>query len=296
MYTTFVIVLALAASASLCGWMWHQTYATEGRATIHWAWGGLAVGALVIATVAIVPLLQQQMTSFTPAAEEAHELSTVPWPKQESVLAGPTRPITVTLTLAQDAVREREWSRALQLLEQARSAPNRTAREDYWIAQFLGYVHVELNNYTAAVQALHAQLRHPDLNATQRKDLLRAAAQLEFQLNRYEEAAGYARDYLAIAPTDRTMREVLALSLFLLRRYDELIPILDSLIQDERAANAGVPLRWLRMRIVVALSDPDTDARAFIERLAQDFPEYRHALLQYLRRAERDARPTTAAP
>ena len=280
MLLSVLIAVSLAACASMCVWMWHQSFIANGRhTTVSWALGGLAFGALIATTVAIVSLIQQQTIQGAPTAPQTPVVPNI-WPAQ---VAREHRPVFHTLKLAQDAIKKNDLQLALDLARQAEAVPHRTAREDYSIAQLLTYLHFQMKDEDATLAAIDAQLRYPALQPAQRATLLRTAAQSRFLQEDFAAALGYAHELLTILPKDRAMRVLLIQSLFRLDRYEELEPAVDALIRDEQAAGADIPVSWLQMKIVIEASKPDGQARALVEELARDFPEHEPALLQNFR-------------
>lgn len=271
-------LLALAASASLCGWAWnHALIENHRRPTISWAIGGLGAGALMAATIAAVLLIPQHLTRSTPMAAPP---PTVPrtWPASIVDLRPPP-PVAESLKQAQLALRNDDWQGALESIRRAEAVPARTSREDYLIAQFRTFVLAHEKDYAGMAEPIEAQLRYPQLDPAERARLLTAAAQVHFAIKRYERVIPHAQAFLARYPKDRDMRALLVQSLYLLKRYDELAPILERLIDDERAEGNEIPVNWLQMRISAESLRGNSGVPDLIQALAREFPQHADTLL-----------------
>ena len=140
------------------------------------------------------------------------------------------------LKTAQEQIRRRNWSAALDDIKQAQMAPNKTAKDEYCIDDLLAYVLYRQNNYPQSVVVYERLLESPLMPADQIEERTRAIAEMHFRLGNYPKAAKWAKRYLERHPDQSEIAEILGDSYFRMGFYqDAAATMTDAVARAERA-------------------------------------------------------------
>jgi tetratricopeptide (TPR) repeat protein len=278
-----LVVLAIAASLGSCvlsQWRGGARRVT-GTAIVLGGTGIVClIGAAALSVVGLswwqplrLPLVELSAPMVAPAAA-ATSMPTEPLAAGRigNRLAGP-------LQRAVSAMQAHDWSRALVHLQDAQAVPERTAYEDYKLADFFMYVHLQMRNYPAAALALERQLAWDGIEPAERIRLLQTGAQLHFQLQRYDQAGAFARQYLDVRPGDVSMRNLLAQADYLAGWYVQAEEEIEKAMAANLSLGHDVPLDWVTMKLSAAARAGDQEYRNLIyQSLSQNYPQYRNGL------------------
>jgi tetratricopeptide (TPR) repeat protein len=148
-----------------------------------------------------------------------------------------------------NAMQARDWSRALAHLQDAQAVPERTAYEDYKLAELFMHVHLQTGNYAEAALALERQLACEGIEPAERTRLLQTAVQLHLKLQHYDQAGAFARQYLDVHPGDVSMRHLLAYAAYLAGRYPQAEEEIEKAMAAELSLGHDVPAAWVTMKL-----------------------------------------------
>jgi hypothetical protein len=123
------------------------------------------------------------------------------------------------LAAAQEAIQAKDWAKASADIDTARAVEDKGPYDEFMIHELTGYVALNQKNYPVAATSLEAALKTgyvPAADAPQRAKVL---SQLFFQTEDYPKAIEYGNQYLAAAPSDQVMGDLVARGYYLQKDY-----------------------------------------------------------------------------
>jgi tetratricopeptide (TPR) repeat protein len=208
-------------------------------------------------------------------------------PKQQKVSEKVGRP----LQEAQQALQAKDYTKALQKLDEAKAVDKRTPYENYVISQFETNAYVGLKQYDKAAKAIQATIdsgiASPEEVTTLRKNLI----QIYFSLKNYNSTIQTAQQYLTQVPGDTDMQVIVAQSQYLLGQCAQAGATVKKLVDGARAAGKAVPEEWLQIVLSCAHKANDKtamrDALEQLVRIAPNNKDYWRDLINMFRDSAR---------
>ncbi len=118
--------------------------------------------------------------------------------------AGPkvSKAVATPMSEAQTLAKAGDFNGALAKVKEAQALSDKTSYDDYVIANFLGYVAINLKDYKLATQAYEAMAASPDLPEADRKSTLHNAVLLEDTQQQYAKVLEYSKQLEAAGGMD----------------------------------------------------------------------------------------------
>ena len=120
---------------------------------------------------------------------------------------------------AQEAIQAKDWAKATADLDTARAVEGKGPYDEFMISELSGFVQLNQKDYAAAAASFEATVKSgyvPEADLPQRNKVL---SQLYFQTENYPKAIEYGNQYLASAPTDQAIGDLVARGYFLQKDY-----------------------------------------------------------------------------
>lgn len=285
---TFVTLSLLILAASAGSWLLSQwSGARQHPSGAMIVAGGMGVALLIMAVTLLAintplwwqSLLPEQFVAHIRKIAEDDSLDRNSSPSTLSNIDSkpalePHGRAASLLQSAEQAIRDKDLSAALACLQQADSAEDLSAREDYLLASMLAYVHVKLQNHAAAVAALERELRWPELTSDQRALLARDIARLLFQIKHYGRTVLFAKQYLDQHPQDAETRALLATALYMTEHYFEAAEQIDHAVATNHQLGRDIPVNWLQLRLQAEAHRSNGIARQLQQQYVQNYPQH----------------------
>jgi hypothetical protein len=182
------------------------------------------------------------------------------------------------LKAAQAALQKSDWDTALAKTLEADAIPDKTAYEDYQVAEFLSFVYLKKADYANAALAYDRILQSGQVPPEDLTDRTKVATQLNFQIKNYPKAIEYGARWAE--STGRSISEpdsLLAQAYFIQDDYANALTHAKSAV--EIARRNGEPLKEAWLQIMLACYNNNDDMAgvgAALESLVREFPSHRY--------------------
>ena len=123
------------------------------------------------------------------------------------------------LAAAQEAIQAKDWAKATTDLETARAVEGKGPYDEFMISELSGFVQLNQKDYAAAASSFEATVKSGYLPAADLPQRNKVLTQLYFQTENYPKAIEYGNQYLASAPNDQVIGDLIARGYFLQKDY-----------------------------------------------------------------------------
>jgi len=123
------------------------------------------------------------------------------------------------LAAAQEAIQAKDWAKASADLDTARAVEGKGPYDEFMINELAGYVAINQKDYKSAANYLEAAYKAGYVPAADVPQRTKVLSQLFFQNEEYPKAIEYGNQYLATAPSDQTLGDLVARGYYLQKDY-----------------------------------------------------------------------------
>jgi len=123
------------------------------------------------------------------------------------------------LAAAQEAIQAKDWAKAMEGIEAARAVEGKGPYDEFMIAELSGFVQLNQKDYAGAASSFETTVKSGFLPAADLPQRNKVLSQLYFQTENYPKAIEYGNQYLASAPNDQTIGDLVARGYFLQKDY-----------------------------------------------------------------------------
>ena len=127
--------------------------------------------------------------------------------------------VAKALAGAQEAIQAKDWAKAKEGIDAARAVEGKGPYDEFMIAELSGFVQLNEKDYAAAAASFEATVKSGYVPAADLPQRNKVLAQLYFQTENYPKAIEYGNEYLAGAPSDQTIGDLVARGYFLQKDY-----------------------------------------------------------------------------
>jgi hypothetical protein len=120
---------------------------------------------------------------------------------------------------AQEAIQAKDWAKAMAGIEEARAVEGKGPYDEFMIAELGGFVELNQKDYAAAAESFEATIKSGYLPAADLPNRNKVVSQLNFQIENYPKAIEYGKQYLASAPSDQAIGDLVARGYYLQKDY-----------------------------------------------------------------------------
>ncbi|HKT74892.1 MAG TPA: tetratricopeptide repeat protein [Steroidobacteraceae bacterium] len=199
-----------------------------------------------------------------------------------------SRDLAKTLKAAQDAINAKKYPEALAKLKEAESNPKKTPFDEHVINQFSGLIYVKQNNYPEAARAFEAQLNDGFLDQKEVPGIVKALAQISYQIKNYDKAIEFGNRAIKGGYGDEDLETVVGQAYYLKGDWKGTLKFEEGLVEED--IKKGKTPKDQQLQLVlsacVKLQDADCTTNA-LEKLVSYYPktEYWQNLLYTIRQA-----------
>src|SRR5258708_4668083 len=178
------------------------------------------------------------------------------------------------LKAAQDALQAKKYPDALAKLKEAESNPKKTPYDEHVINVLAGSAYARTNDYQSAEKAFEAQANDGFTDQQDLPRIVKATAQINYQLKNYDKAIEYGNKAVKGGFGDREINVILGQSYYLKNDWKGTIgffkPIVDADIKAGRTPKDQS--LQLMMSACVKLDDADCTTKS-LEKLVAYYPK-----------------------
>jgi hypothetical protein len=120
---------------------------------------------------------------------------------------------------AQEAIQAKDWAKAMAGIEEARAVEGKGPYDEFMIAELGGFVELNQKDYAAAAESFEATIKSGYVPAADLPNRNKVVSQLNFQIENYPKAIEYGKQYLASAPSDQAIGDLVARGYYLQKDY-----------------------------------------------------------------------------
>jgi hypothetical protein len=120
---------------------------------------------------------------------------------------------------AQEAIQAKDWAKAKEGIDAARAVEGKGPYDEFMIAELSGFVQLNEKDYAAAAASFEETVKSGYVPAADLPQRNKVLSQLYFQTENYPKAIEYGNQYLASAPSDQTIGDLVARGYFLQKDY-----------------------------------------------------------------------------
>lgn len=151
------------------------------------------------------------------------------------------------LKAAQDAIAAKNWKEAKAKLDEANAFPDKSAYENYAIAELTGFVAVNSQDFAGAAKAFEATLASEFLGADQKPARTKAVSQLYYQVKNYPKAISFGVQYLKDNPGDAEMHMMVGQGYYLQNDFPNAAKSLGNAIDAAEKNGKGAKEDWFQL-------------------------------------------------
>lgn len=178
------------------------------------------------------------------------------------------------LKAAQDALQAQKYDDALSQLKQAEALPKKTPYDEHVINQLAGVAYARKNDFAEAEKAFAAQVDDGFTDAADMPRVLKAVAQLNYQLKNYDRAIEYGNKAVQGGFADEDMNIIIGQSYYLKGDWKGTLKFEEGLV-DKDIKDGKTPKDQslqLVLSACVKLEDGDCTTKA-LEKLVAYYPK-----------------------
>ena len=120
---------------------------------------------------------------------------------------------------AQEAIQAKDWAKAAEGLEAAKAVEGKGPYDEFMISELSGFVQLNQKDYAAAAASFEATVKSGYVPAADLPQRNKVLSQLYFQTENYPKAIEYGNQYLASAPQDQAIGDLVARGYYLQKDY-----------------------------------------------------------------------------
>ncbi|MBL8631354.1 MAG: tetratricopeptide repeat protein [Rhodospirillaceae bacterium] len=169
--------------------------------------------------------------------------------KKEKAEKGPqvSAKVGKPLKAAQDAITAKNWKEAKAKIDEANAMPDKTPYEVYAIANLLGYVQVNMQDYVGAAKSFETTLNSEFTPADQKIATAKSVAQLNYQNKNYAKVAQYGGMYLKENAGDSDMHMMVGQAYYLQNDFPNAAKSLKAAVDTAEKAGKTPKEDWLQL-------------------------------------------------
>ena len=178
------------------------------------------------------------------------------------------------LKAAQDALQAKKYQDALAKLKEAEGNPKKTPYDEHVINVLAGSAYARTNDYPDAEKAFEAQANDGFTEAAELPRIIKAVAQINYQLKNYDKAIEYGNRAIKNGNGDEEMNVIVGQSYYLKGDYKGTLKFLQPLVDGDIKAGRtpkDQPLQLI-MSSCVKIEDADCTTKA-LEKLVTYYPK-----------------------
>ena len=196
-----------------------------------------------------------------------------------------SRDLAKPLKAAQDALQAKKYDEAVTHLQEAESNAKKTPYDEHVINQLAGVTYARMNNYPEAEKAFAAQVDDGFTDPSDMPRIIKAVAQLNYQLKNYDRAIEYGNKAITGNMADDDINIIVGQSYYLKGDWKGTLKFEEGLVDQDIKAGKTPKDQSLQLVLsaCVKLDDADCTNRA-LEKLVAYYPkpEYWKQLLYSL--------------
>jgi hypothetical protein len=123
------------------------------------------------------------------------------------------------LASAQEAIQAKDWTKAAEGLAAAGAVEGKGPYDEYLIDELTGFVQLNQKDYAAAAASFEKTVKSGYVPAADLPQRNKVLSQLYFQTENYPKAIEYGNQYLASAPSDQAIGDLVARGYYLQKDY-----------------------------------------------------------------------------
>ena len=174
------------------------------------------------------------------------------------------------LAAAQEAIQAKDWATAKTHIEAASAVEGKGPYDEFMINELSGYVAINEKDYPAAATALEAALKTGYVPAADVPQRTKVLTQLFFQTENYAKGVEYGNQYLAGAPSDQQIGDLVARAYFLQKDYKNARTTAQKVVDG--SAKPSEPILQVLLASNVELDDR-AGVFAALEQLVKHYPD-----------------------
>jgi hypothetical protein len=151
------------------------------------------------------------------------------------------------LKAAQDAITAKNWKEAKAKIDEANAIPDKSPYEVYAIANLLGYVQVNLQDYAGAAKSFETTLNSEFTPADQKISTAKSVAQLYYQNKNYPKVTQYGGQYLKENANDSDMHMMVGQAYYLQNDFPNAAKSLKAAVETAEKAGKTPKEDWLQL-------------------------------------------------
>jgi len=178
------------------------------------------------------------------------------------------------LKAAQDALNAKKYDEALSQLKQAEANPKKTPYDEHVINELAGVTYARMNDYPNAEKAFAAQVDDGFTDPADMPRVLKAVAQLNYQLKDYDKAIEYGNKAVQGGFADDDMNIIIGQSYYLKGDWKGTLKFEEGLVDADIKAGKTPKDQSLQLVLssCVKLEDADCTTHA-LEKLVAYYPK-----------------------
>ncbi len=177
------------------------------------------------------------------------------------------------LQAAQESIKKKQWSAALNSIKQAQAVPTKTPVEEYTVNELLGYVLLQSGDSAGAAHAYEQNLNSGQTPADQVPARQKALAQLYAKAKNFPKAIEYGNRWIKSNVNDTDAYYLVAQSYYQTKDCRNTVRILQNGMEAARRNGQPVKQNWLDMKLYCQDELNDRDGLAETrEQLVRNYP------------------------
>ena len=192
-------------------------------------------------------------------------------PKDENKVS---KDLAKPLKAAQDALQAKKYSDALAKLKEAEGNPKKTPYDEHVIQVLEGSAYARTSDYPDAEKAFEAQATDGFTDATDLPRIVKAVAQINYQLKNYDKAIDFGNRAIKNGYGDEEINVIVGQSYYLKGDYKGTLKFLEPLVDGDIKAGRTPKDQQLQlvMSSCVKIEDADCTTKA-LEKLVTYYPK-----------------------
>jgi tetratricopeptide (TPR) repeat protein len=178
------------------------------------------------------------------------------------------------LKAAQDAMNAKKYPDAIAKLKEAESNPKKTPYDEHVINQLAGVTYARMNNYAEAEKAFEAQVNDGFTEQSELPRIVKATAQINYQLKNYDKAIEYGNRAVKGGYADEDINIIIGQSYYLKGDWKGTLKFEESLVDNDIKAGRTPKDQSLQLVLsaCVKLEDNDCTTKG-LEKLVAYYPK-----------------------
>lgn len=174
-----------------------------------------------------------------------HALSAVAAGEKSTVIL--TDAVAKPLKAAQDSIRKKQWSTALDQIAQAQAVEKKTPEDQYGIDKLSAYVLYQEKNYAEAAAAYEKLLNSPLLPEKETDGTLKTMVELRYRSGNDADTVRSAKKYLEKHPADLDVLELEGQSYYRMKEWKQSVTAMEAAVAATEREGKSPRESWLRV-------------------------------------------------